>query len=186
VVVFRSTIGTAYTAFLGVHLREIGFPIMQVGLALMTFTFAGTFGGMLGGLAADRIGRKTVIIIGLSLIAPVFWSLLRAEGMAVWPMMAAAGFAISTFNPITVLMAQDLLPENRGTASGLIMGLGWSIGGLLVSAVGRLAEAYGLTTVLSWMLVLLVPALAIAWSLPGKFGRPSAPAVSGQVAGAQS
>jgi FSR family fosmidomycin resistance protein-like MFS transporter len=171
VVVFRSTIGTAYTAFLGVHLRQIGFPIMQVGLALMTFTFAGAFGGMLGGIAADRVGRKAVIVSGLSLIAPVFWLLLRARGLAVWPMMAAAGFAISTFNPITVLMAQDLLPESRGTASGLIMGLGWSVGGLLVGVVGGLAEAYGLTQVLSWILVLVIPAILIASRLPSRSGQ---------------
>lgn len=106
-------------ALLGVHLREIGFPIMQVGVALMTFTFAGAIGGMLGGTAADRIGRKTVIVAGLGLIAPVFWLLLRARGPWVWPMMAAGGFAISTFNPITVLMAQDLMPESRGAACHL-------------------------------------------------------------------
>jgi FSR family fosmidomycin resistance protein-like MFS transporter len=71
-------------------------------------------------------------------------------------------------------MAQDLLPESRGTASGLIMGLGLSVGGLLVGVVGGLAQSYGLVNVLSWMLVLLVPALAIAMSLPGRLGRPEA------------
>lgn len=171
VVVFRSTIGTAYMAFLGVHLKEIGFPMMHIGLALMTFTFAGAIGGMIGGVASDKIGRKTVIVTGLALIGPIFWLALRARGIAVWPVMAAAGFAISTFNPVTVVMAQDLLPESRGTASGLIMGLGWSIGGLLVGAVGGLAQTYGLVNVLSWMLVLLAPALAIAMTLPGRLGR---------------
>lgn len=74
----------------------------------------------------------------------------------------------------SVVMAQDLLPESRGTVSGLIMGLGWSTGGLLVGAVGGLAEAYGLVNVLSWMLVLIVPALGIAIALPGRLGRPDA------------
>ncbi len=171
VVALRSTIGTAYMAFLGVHLKNIGFPNMHIGLALAAFTLTGAAGSMIGGYLSDRIGRKTVIVAGLASIAPVFWLALRVQGWAVWPVMALAGFAISAFNPVTVVMAQDLLPESRGTASGLIMGLGWSIGGLVVGAVGGFAETYGLVTVLSWMLVLVVPALTIALTLPGKIGR---------------
>ena len=177
IVALRSTIGTAYMSFLGVHLREIGFPYMQVGVALMSFTAAGAVGGMIGGYLSDRLGRKTIILTGLALIGPAFWLLLQARGSAVWMFMPLAGFAMASFNPVTVVMAQDLLPNNRGTAAGLIMGLGWSVGGLLVGIVGALAQAYGLQVVLGNLLWLLIPALAIALTLPGKYGRADAPVV---------
>ena len=175
VVVLRSTIGTAYMTFWGVHLRQIGFPTLQIGAALAAFTFAGAFAGVVGGYVSDRIGRKTVIMAGLALIAPTFWLALQARGAAVWPLLVAAGFSIALFNPVTVVMAQDLLPQSKGTASGLIMGLGWSVGGLLVGVVGGLAETYGLQNVLSWLLLLLIPALLIATTLPGRLGRPDLP-----------
>jgi len=172
IVALRSTVGTAFMAFLGVHLRETGFPIMLVGWGLLVFTAAGAAGGMVGGHLSDRVGGKAVIAAGLLLMAPLFWMLLRVRGAGTWALLAGAGFSVATFNPVTVVMAQKILPGSKGTASGIIMGLGWSVGGLLVGAIGTLAESYGLVPVLSWLLVLLVPALAIAASLPGRFGVP--------------
>jgi MFS transporter, FSR family, fosmidomycin resistance protein len=174
IVVLRSTIGTAYMAFLGVHLRQIGFPMMQMGVALMTYTAAGAVGSMIGGHLADRRGGKIVIIGGLLLIPPIYYFLLRASGAPVWLWLVGAGFAISCFNPVTVVMAQSIIPESRGTAAGLIMGLGWSIGGLLVGVVGTVAERVGLVPVLTGLLWLVVPALVVAMSLPGKLGVPDA------------
>lgn len=153
----------------------------------MTFTATGAVGSMIGGHLADRRGGKTVILCGLLLIPPLFFWLLRANGVALWFLLAGAGFAISSFNPVTVVMAQNLIPENRGTAAGLIMGLGWSVGGLLVGLVGSVAERAGLVPVLSSLLWLIVPALALALALPGRIGAPDlAPAreLAAEAAGA--
>jgi FSR family fosmidomycin resistance protein-like MFS transporter len=174
IVALRSAIGTAYQSFLAVHLAEIGLPVMLLGVALMTMTAAGAVGTVAGGWLSDRWGRKTVIFAGLCLIGPLFWLALRARGAVIWPAMFAAGFAMGSFNPVTVVLAQSLFPENPGITSGIIMGLGWSIGGLLVGPVGLLAERYGLVPVLSWLLLLLLPALVTALCLPGRLGRPDA------------
>lgn len=170
IVVLRSTIGTAFMAFLGVHLREVGFPMMRMGVALALYTAMGAFGSMVGGHLADRKGGKTAIVCGLLLIPVTYYFLLRSSGPLLWVLLGASGFAIASFNPVTVVMAQNLIPENRGTAAGLIMGLGWSVGGLLVGVVGTIAERVGLVPVLTSLLLLIAPALALALALPGRIG----------------
>ncbi len=169
IVVLRSTVGTSFTAFMSVHLSQIGFPLVLIGVGLMLHTIAGAAGSIVGGWLSDRIGRKTVIILGLLGIMPAYLILIRSTGSLIWLMLPICGFLMSSFNPVTVVMAQQMFPHNRGAASGLIMGLGWSVGGFLLSVVGALADKFGLQTTLSWVTVLIVPALFIARTLPGSF-----------------
>lgn len=76
---------------------------------------------------------------------------------------------MNSFNPVTVVMAQDLFPENRAMAGGMVMGLGWSVGGLVVSFVGAMADRMGLANTLTWITLLLAPAVLLSLTLPGKY-----------------
>lgn len=169
IVVLRSTVGTAFSAFLGVHLRYSGFPLVQIGLALMLHTVAGALGSLTGGWLSDRIGRKTVITLGLSGIMPAYLLLIRSSGVFTWILLPLCGFVMGFFQPVTVIMAQELFPNSRGAAAGIIMGLGWSIGGFLVGFVGAAADRVGLYLTLSWVTVLIVPAILISLTLPGRY-----------------
>lgn len=73
-------------------------------------------------------------------------------------------FGLSMFLPFApqVTLAQDYLPNRPGTASGVTLGLAMSVGGLLSPLFGMLADARGLTTTLTGMLVVLVAACALA------------------------
>lgn len=62
-------------------------------------------------------------------------------------------------------LAQDYLPTRPGTASGLTLGLAMSVGGLAAPALGGLADAYGLRTVLALLVGVLLIALACALRL---------------------
>ncbi len=76
---------------------------------------------------------------------------------------------MNSFNPVTVVMAQDLFPESRATAGGMVMGLGWSVGALVVSLVGAMADRIGLRMTLTWITLLLVPAVFLSSLLPGRY-----------------
>lgn len=171
IVVLRSTVGTAYSTFMSVHLKNIGFPLVRIGVGLLLYTISGAVGSIAGGHFSDRFGRKTAITFGLLGILPSYLLILRTSGIWTWIMLVIAGFMMSSFNPVTVVMAQDLFPDNRGTAAGIIMGLGWSIGGFLVSLVGAAADRYGLVTTLQCVSLLIIPALLISFTLPGKYMR---------------
>jgi FSR family fosmidomycin resistance protein-like MFS transporter len=169
IVTLRSTVGTAFSTFLSVHLRRSGFPLILIGVALLVHTGIGVFGNLIGGHLSDRIGRKTTVTLGLCAILPTYLLLMRSSGAWVWVFLALGGFAMSFFQAVTIVMALALFPENRGMAAGLIMGLGWSVGGLLVSAVGAIADRIGIQATLEWVTLLLIPAILISTTLPGTY-----------------
>jgi FSR family fosmidomycin resistance protein-like MFS transporter len=55
---------------------------------------------------------------------------------------------------VTVVFAQELLPQRVAMASGLTLGLAFGAGGLGVGVSGFVADLFGLTTCV-WMLVFL-------------------------------
>ena len=58
-----------------------------------------------------------------------------------------------------IKLGQDYLPSRPGTASGVTLGLGVSVGGLIAPAFGAIAEARGTAAVFTVMC--FVPALAL-------------------------
>jgi MFS transporter, FSR family, fosmidomycin resistance protein len=167
----RSTVETAFTTFMAVLLKLKGMPLVTIGVAILVFTWLGACGSLMGGYLSDRIGKKTTIVLGILGVLPANLLLINASGSAIWAYICLAGFFSSFFNPVTVVMAQDLMPGNRGMASGVIMGLGWSAGSLLVGVVGAVADRIGLVTTLNWVNILCIPALFVAIALPGQYFR---------------
>jgi len=80
--------------------------------------------------------------------------------------LAASGFTlISTFS-VTVVLGQELLPRHLGLASGLMLGFSVGTGGLGLTILGAVADAWGVPQALN--LLGLLPALAagLVWLLP--------------------
>jgi FSR family fosmidomycin resistance protein-like MFS transporter len=137
--------------FLPLFLREQGIDLSVAGRALFVFLFFGALGGMLGGHLSDRVGRQQVI--ATSLLTFPFLS-----GPPRWILLAVAGMALLASFSVTVVFAQELLPQHLGLASGLTLGLAFGAGGLGVGMSGLMADLLGLRTSV-WTLVFL-PGLA--------------------------
>lgn len=109
-IVLSMTVGFVLTAFfawsplLALHLRDLGATDLQVGIAFSIFTLAHYLPAMLGGVLADRLGRKWVIIAPGLILAPLYliggmtrdWFVLTAVlsctnfvGAMQWPAMQA-------------------------------------------------------------------------------------------------
>ena len=60
--------------------------------------------------------------------------------------LSLAGVAI--FAPFSVMLtlAQELIPKRTGLASGLVLGLGFGVGGIGVSISGIVSDLYGIGT----------------------------------------
>ena len=74
---------------------------------------------------------------------------LAALALASTPWMALActmALGVCMFLPFAaqVTLAQDYLPRNQATASGLTLGLAMSIGGMVAPLFGMLSDARGL------------------------------------------
>jgi FSR family fosmidomycin resistance protein-like MFS transporter len=136
-------------------LQERGLTLAAAGRTMFVFTIAISAGTLLGGALSDRVGRWPLLAACLTLIGPTLWLFLSLSGPLQWALVVLMGILIGATFPISIVMAQDAWPAGVGTASGLVMGLGWVPGGLGASLTGYLADRYDLTTALR---VLLLPA----------------------------
>ena len=144
--------------FLPLFLREQGIDLSVAGRALFVFLFFGALGGMLGGYLSDRVGRQQVIATSLLTFPFLMAAALAFSGLPRWILLAVAGMALLASFSVTVVFAQELLPQHLGLASGLTLGLAFGAGGLGVGISGLMADLVGLRTSV-WMLVFL-PGLA--------------------------
>jgi FSR family fosmidomycin resistance protein-like MFS transporter len=81
----------------------------------------------------------------------------------------ASGAALLASFAVTIVVAQELMPQFVGLASGLILGLGFGTGGLGTAFSGFLADRFGLYSVM-WVLALapVLAALLAAFIRPAK------------------
>ena len=67
------------------------------------------------------------------------------------------GFVTMMATPVTMLMAQNVLPEYKSIISGFINGFSWGIVAIIMSMLGFVAEKFGITNVL--LFVSIIPAV---------------------------
>ena len=135
-------------------------------LALTAMLVAGAVGTLVGGRLADRIGTRPIFVASLTTLTPLI-ALFLAVGPAPGVVVLAAigGLTIATFS-VTVVMGQRLLPGRVGVASGVTLGLSIGVGGIAASALGAVADRWGLNTALDVVMLAPLPALALALTLP--------------------
>ncbi len=140
--------------FLPLLLHEEGVPLPVTARALFVFLFCGAVGGLLGGHLSDRLGRLQVIATSLLLFPVLMALVLLVRGPLGWMILAVAGMALLASFSVTVVFAQEMLPQNVGLASGLALGLSFGMGGVGVALSGLVADVIGLRTSV-WLLVAL-------------------------------
>ena len=150
----------------------------RVGVAQVLFVLAGSLpaGAVLGGALSDRMGRWQVVLAAALLLVPANAGVLAVGPgggpAALLPLIAVVGCLIGATYPVAIIIAQEAWPRNIGLAGGMIMGLGWLPGGVGASAVGVLADSFGLARPLATGVIpLLVGVLAVgAYGLLGARG----------------
>jgi FSR family fosmidomycin resistance protein-like MFS transporter len=134
--------------------------------ALTAMLAAGAVGTLIGGPAADRFGRKPVVIASMAVLPPLILGFAAAGLGLATALIAVIGAAtIITFS-VTVVMGQEYLPGRIGVASGFTLGLSIGLGGLAAPLLGLVADRYGLTTTLHVIAVLPIVGLLTALTLP--------------------
>jgi MFS transporter, FSR family, fosmidomycin resistance protein len=127
---------------------------------------AGAAGGMLGGgLLADRIGRTRTCVVTLFVTAPAIYLFLQTSGPVAIVLAIVAGFMIEASHPVTVVMAQEMLPRSTGLASGLILGLAFVAGGIGAFFTGLFADRWTLYTAMASLAIFPVAAAVLCLAL---------------------
>ena len=139
-----------------------GDPLLA-GKMVTTFLVSGTLGTLLGAPLADRWGHKRFLNFTWLIMIPLMILFLQVRGWGTFAVLACSGLVLISSFSVTVVMAQDLLPGRLGLASGLMVGFAIGTGGLGVTLLGIVADAWGVPAALSAMA--FIPPLGLLLSL---------------------
>jgi MFS family permease len=135
-------------ATLGIALPEIRqtFSLSEVAAASLfsVMMMIAAVTSSIAGRLADRIGRKSVLITGLSLLALGFGLAgVSRNSILFFLLLAVTGIGYGFTPPSLYAIMSDLLPHRRGFGASLVSvtyGIGGAIGAVLAS---RVAAAFG-------------------------------------------
>ena len=161
VVTIRSWTTLGFTTFVPFYyIDTLGADPRLVGPLLFVFLGAGAAGTVVAGPLADRWGARAFMQWVLLAALPFGVLFLLVRGPLAFVMLGIFGALLTSSFTVSVVLGQAYMPRNAGTASGLIVGFAIGAGGLGVTALGWVADRYGLPVAL-WISA-LTPLLAFA------------------------
>ncbi|SPF31537.1 MFS transporter [Candidatus Desulfosporosinus infrequens] len=158
VIAIRTLAYTGLLTILPLYLKSQNLSNIAASHLLTIMLFAGAFGGILGGFISDFYGRKRLIVGSLIISTPLFFTFFYTNGTVSTIFLALAGAALLSSFSVTVVAAQEAIPDNKALAAGLTMGFAGGIGGLAVIIIGRIGDIWGLSVAVS--VIFLLPILA--------------------------
>ena len=136
--------------------------------ALSIYLAAQAVGSLAGGMLADRMDRRRLLILlsALSLPAHGLAFMLPPGSAGALVATVTAGFLNMALLPPLVLIAQELLPRGESLGSGIAMGAAWAAGSVAVLGIGVLADQIGVLGASMVAVPLTGLGVLFAWRLP--------------------
>jgi FSR family fosmidomycin resistance protein-like MFS transporter len=168
----RSLLVIAISTFVPIEWHAQGGSLTVGATFVATLMVVGIIGNLAGGRLSDSIGRRRIVVAGMALGVVAMVLFMFSGGLWSWVLIGLAGIFIFATFPLTILMGQDLVPENRSFGSGVALGFANALGALGMIVLGPIAEAGGSNAAL-WVAVAGgAAAVAIALWLPRDARRP--------------
>ncbi len=166
----RAWLFTALVTFLPLWAIEKGCDNTLSGWILTIYLCGSVIGGLIGGALNDKIGYKKVILWALifTLIPTMYFLFAQQIDILMYIALFVGGGLVMAANPGAIVWGQDLLPDNPGMASGMMLGLSFGLGGFGTMLTGSLAENYGLTMALALTAILVVISIVLVYLTPEK------------------
>ncbi|HET9016373.1 MAG TPA: MFS transporter [Thermomicrobiaceae bacterium] len=160
----RSLVMFGLVTFIPIMWHVRGGSLVSGASIITTLLLVGVIGSLGGGHLADRLGRRPVLVVSSVASAVLILPIAYAHGAWIWIDAAVLGVALFLSASPTVLIGQDIFPENPALGSGIAMGLSGGIGAVFVLALGFLVTPSDVVTVF-WVLaavglLTVLPALA--------------------------
>ena len=159
VIASRSILFSVLSIFIPIlYITVINGEASASSLALTMYFAMGAVLTYMGGALSDKLGFLKMVRLGNLIFLPSVLVFIFVPN--VWgffgAMIPMAFGVFSQYGPITVL-GQKYLAKNAGFASGVTLGLGITLGGLVAPYIGHLADIYNVQTAL----MTLIPVGAI-------------------------
>ncbi len=164
--VLRAWAVFAALTYLPVYLVSQGYELVTATLIMTLMLLSGVTGQLLGGRISDRFGRKEFMVFALLGAIPFFFLFMASSGLTAIIALLAFGFCLWATFSVAVAMGHELLPQNVGLASGMMLGLAIGFGGLGVAVSGLIADHYSLAAALGTIPVPIALAVILMALLP--------------------
>jgi FSR family fosmidomycin resistance protein-like MFS transporter len=142
-----------------------GSPLFA-GKLVFVFLVCGAAGTLIGAPLADRWGHRFFVRLSMLLstvtLPLVFLPIVQNSILLFFVLGMQGMFLILTFS-VTIVMAQKLLPNKLGIASGLLVGLAIGTGGIGVTLLGLVADHFGVPAALRS--IMIIPLMGFIASL---------------------
>jgi FSR family fosmidomycin resistance protein-like MFS transporter len=162
----RSWTVSVFQAFTPTWYKQLGYGPGFYGPLATTLVLASAVGTVGCGALADRYGRRTLILATLVLSIPAILLFTLFPGPWAFGSAILIGFLAASTAPLMLVMAQQLMADRAGLASGLVMGLGFVTAAAGLPINGAIADAVGLQKSLMTHVILVLVTIVVAWFLP--------------------
>ena len=168
VILFRSTVFCGISSFLPLYcIRCLDATPAEGSSTLSVIALFGIVATLIGGNLADRIGYVKMLKYGCLLIIPTLGTAVFSEQLFwVYAMLLPLSFAIHGAYSSFVVLGQSYLAKNIGFASGITLGISFSIGGIVVPLLGHYGDIHGITSVMHMLVIIAICAGLACFLLP--------------------
>ena len=160
IAILKSLVTTSSCILLPFLWKDMGYSAFYIGFALFAFNFAAGIGAFLSRRFENKVGTKNVFYFSMISTFPMM--LLFMLTYKVYPTFSLMVFILLGLVqwmavPVTMIMAQGVLPEYKSIIGGFINGFSWGVVAIAMTGIGFIAQAKGILPVL--LVVALIPAI---------------------------
>ena len=164
----RSSVHSGISTYLPLFFMKFrGFAPVTASSLVTCFLLGGVAGTYVGSILSDKLGARKILLGSITLSIPAIF----AVTVVTEPFLAMAAAVLSGFFIIgsfatTIVLAQCMMPNNVGMASGLTIGFSVGLSGFGVTILGVLADRYGLPFIMQLLVWLPIVAALVALRIP--------------------
>ena len=153
--------------FFPIRIAAEGGDIAFVGTVLFLIMLGSTIAMLVIGKMADRYGKKQTLTVTMALSSLFLFAGRASGGWTAILFFVLGTAAVNATMPITAAIAQEMVPNSRGMASSIVMGLSWGMGNMLMAPFGKVGDLYGVNATL--FIVALLPLITLPLLLTRPF-----------------
>lgn len=161
-ILLRATVNSGINTFVPLYCTSVWHGSSTYAASLLTvYLAASAVGTLLGGPLSDHYGSKRVMLYSILPVAPLLYFFKASSGIGTYILLTLISVLLAATFTSSLVMAQKMMPDKIGMASGLTLGFSIGLGALGVLVLGQIADALGL----SWVFNLLTSLPFVAWIL---------------------